>query len=99
MEIPSKYVLPCKTNGKCRQIALEQSGISVFPSVAYGMNFIEVEPGNFKSRINFRCCIGCKQPVSSEESVWLNDQLGLELPTIESLRDRMAKLRKTRGQK
>lgn len=94
MEIPSKYVLPCKTGGKCRQIELASHGITVNPAVVAGMNFIEWEPGNYDSRITFRCCTGCKQPINTAEAVWLNDQIGFELPASETLNERLKRLKK-----
>ena len=93
MEIPNKYVFPCETDGKCRTIELRKHGISVTPRVESGMNFIEFEPGNYSSRVTFRCCTGCKKPIDSRESAWLNDQIGLELPTAETLVDRMKRLK------
>lgn len=97
MEIPKKYVLPCKTNGMCRSIELSES----FPDnpnfphgrVEIGINFIEFEPGDFNSRVTFRCCTGCKLPFNSAEAVRLNEEIGLELESTESLLARMAKLR------
>jgi hypothetical protein len=74
-------------------LALKEGGISVTPAVESGMNFIEFEPGVFESRIKFRCCTGCYLPIDSKEAAWLNDQIGLELPSAESLQDRMKRLK------
>ena len=55
----------------------------------HGMSYFEAE-GN---RFSFHCCTQCHLPINDSEAIRINDLLGFELPSIESLRDRLARLK------
>lgn len=73
--------------------------------VEIGIGNIDFEPWGspkyWEARVLFKCCTGCHQPFNLAEATRLNEMIGLELPSTESLKDRMAILRankKARGE-
>lgn len=107
MEIPSKYVMPCKSNGMCRsnELAEQFPDDPNFPPnrVALGVEVIEFKPFGspdyWENRVTFKCCTGCHLPFNNKEAVRLNEEIGLELPSTQSIKERLAKLREARGKR
>jgi len=89
----------------CRSIQLAESfpDNPGFPADRVGIGEGRIEfkpfgsPDYAENVVTFKCCTGCKLPFNNAEARRLNELIGLELPSVDSLKERLANLRKARG--
>lgn len=87
MKLPTEYIYPCKTDGRCRQLKFEEWGMKweTF-SHDYGTVHIyrDSAHGNWSNRVaSFKCCTSCHLPINQAEATRINRELGLELKEVE----------------
>ena len=87
---PKEYIKPCKNSGNCRYIRLLKVGVEnamKHKDLPPGINFVvfDVEDINDfdpATRVKFKCCNSCGQPINHTEAIRLNGDIGFETKTV-----------------